>query len=90
MKQDPTKVVDASGDHKTDWDKEVANGHLIRPVQRATPGEIHVQGRPLSAKEISDRVISREDADYLARTGRRRPKATGKGFFFSNWDGGKK
>lgn len=56
--------IDVSGDKRTDWDKEIEHGHLLRqdPTRsnRQTQGE-HIQGVPLKESDRTERVMSLEE-----------------------------
>ena len=63
-----SEKIDVSGDKRTDWDKEIERGHLLRQdpsrSNRAIQGE-HVQGAPITDANRTDRILSADKAKRM-------------------------
>lgn len=83
-----SETIDVSGDRQTDWDKEVAAGHLVRKVP--APGNFdgadhHIQGIPITAEEQARREVSAEVMKHVQETGRYPDAPRGTVFAMGGW-----
>ena len=63
-------VDDLSKETRVDWDREIAAGHVQR-VEHDNREGTHLRGKQLSSADLASRSITLEEADHIAKTGRR-------------------